>query len=372
MAVISFKCPNCDGELVFSPETQNFKCEYCFSQFSQEELEELEPAVGTQTVDNGFGGTFEDDTADGADKADENRFGENTAEEMQQDAVTYSCPSCGAEIVTDNTTAATFCYYCHNPVILSGKLEGKYLPNKVIPFEITKDEAINRFIDYVGRKKFIPRAFFNKKQIECMSGVYFPYWLYNVELEGKMSASARTVRSWRTGDIQHTETKHFHVEREGEIRLQNLTENALQKANAKLASGIMPYDFSKMKDFTMGYLSGFQAERRDIEQREVQGKMQNEMRESAQKLMRETIEYSSSTVENFHVVPRKEDWFYCLLPVWTVTYKGKDGKVYYYSMNGQTGEVCGELPVDYKKVTMTSLVIAAVVFVLGLIGGFMV
>lgn len=344
MAVISFKCPNCDGELVFSPETQNFKCEYCFSQFSKEKLEELEPAAGTQTE------------ADSSDKADE--------------AVLYSCPSCGAEIATDKTTAATFCYYCHNPVILSGKLEGKFLPNKVIPFELTRDEAIKGFLDYVGKKKFVPAAFFNKKQIESMSGVYFPYWLYNTQLEGKMTASARQIRTWRTGEMQHTETKHFHIEREGDIQLENLAENALTKANAKLASGIMPYDFSKMRDFNMGYLSGFLAERRDIEQSAVQGKMQSEMREAAQKLMRETIEYSSTTVENFHVVPRKEEWLYCLLPVWTVTYKGKDGKVYYYSMNGQTGEVCGELPIDYKKVTLVSLLIAAGVFAAGLLGGF--
>lgn len=364
MALISFKCPNCDGELVFSPETQNFKCEYCFSAFSQEELEKLEPEIGTQTVDDGSTGEYEENF-DG----EENQTNDSTEE---KDAVIYSCPSCGAEIVTDETTAATFCYYCHNPVILGGKLEGRYLPNKVIPFEMTKEQAVTRFLGYVGKKKFIPKAFFNKKQIESMSGVYFPYWLYNTELDAKMSASARKVRSWRTGDIQHTETKHFHVEREGEVVLKNLTENALRKANAKLASGIMPYDFRRMKDFNMGYLSGFLAERRDIEQNQVQAKMQEEMRDSAKNLMRETLEYSSATVESFHVMPTREEWFYCLLPVWTVTYKGKNGQIYYYSMNGQTGEVCGELPVDYKKVTLTSLLIAAGILVVGLIGGFFI
>ena len=41
MAVISYKCPNCGGELSFDPESQKLKCEYCVSLFSKEEVEEL-------------------------------------------------------------------------------------------------------------------------------------------------------------------------------------------------------------------------------------------------------------------------------------------------------------------------------------------
>ena len=48
MAVISFKCPNCDGELIFDPSTQKYKCEYCFSLFSQEELDAMKPAQTTE------------------------------------------------------------------------------------------------------------------------------------------------------------------------------------------------------------------------------------------------------------------------------------------------------------------------------------
>lgn len=121
----------------------------------------------------------------------------------------------------------------------------------------------------------------------------------------------------------------------------------------------------------MGYLSGFMAERRDIEQKSVQGKMQNEMRESAERLLRETITgYTSVSVRGSNFNPKREKWSYVLLPVWTITYKGKDGKIYYYSMNGQTGEVCGELPLDHGKLAITSGIVALVVLIIGLIGGF--
>ncbi len=295
------------------------------------------------------------------------RLKKTTAEE----AVCYTCPSCGAQIVTDATTAATFCYYCHNPVVLEGRLEGDFLPGQIIPFSITRAQAEQGFFEYVGKKKFVPRAFFHRKQIETMTGVYFPYWLYDVELEGQVQGEAHNIRVWRMGDIEYTETKHYAVERGGGVSLCNLTENALQKANRKLAIGVMPYEFHEAKNFSIAYLSGFLAERRDIEREAVQDKMQGEMRESAEKLLRETISgYDFVSVRNTHFVPKNERWAYVLLPVWTLTYKGRDGKIYYYSMNGQTGKVCGELPVDHKKLALASLGVALGVLVIGLIGGF--
>lgn len=72
------------------------------------------------------------------------------------DAAVYSCPSCGAEIVTDPTTAATFCYYCHNPVVLLGRLSGRYLPDKVIPFAVDREKAVESFLKYVHSRRYVP------------------------------------------------------------------------------------------------------------------------------------------------------------------------------------------------------------------------
>lgn len=340
MSVVSFKCPNCDGELIFDPATQEYKCEYCNSLFTQEELDTPEPT-------------------------------EERQEEGEPEAAQYICPSCGAQIITDTTTAATFCYYCHNPVVLSGKLSGGFLPNKIIPFEITREAAIKDFLYYTSKKKFVPKAFFDKRQIESMTGVYFPYWIYDVKMQGDAQAEACDIRVWRTGDMEYTQTKYYAVHREGDIELTNLPENALQKANAKLAQGVMPYEFSEMKEFHMGYLSGFVAERRDIEKDTVQNMMQAKMKESAEHLLRETITgYNSVVMRSANFRTKKERWSYVLLPVWTITYRGKNGKIYYYSMNGQTGKVCGELPVDKGKLALVSGAVSVLVLLLGLLGGF--
>lgn len=382
MAVISFKCPNCDGELIFDPSTQKYKCEYCASLFSQTELDAMKPASAGEKTDapgsSMAGGSdrarrMTGGSAGTTGGADGRAAGAPGDEKQQEEAVIYTCPSCGAEIITDRTTAATFCYYCHNPVVIGGRLSGELLPNRVIPFEVTRQEAETRFLDYVSTKKFVPRAFFQKKQIERMSGVYFPYWLYDVELEGRMDGTARNIRVWRTGDIEYTETKHYAIRREGDISLRNLPENALHKANAKLAAGVLPYDFQRMKEFHMGYLSGFLAECRDIRQVEVAGKMQGEMRESAQKMLRDTVTgFNSVTMQRSDFRPKRENWSYVLLPVWTITYRGRNGKIYYYSMNGQNGRVCGELPVDRKKLALVSGIAGLLTLILGLIGGFFI
>ena len=66
-----------------------------------------------------------------------------------------------------------------------------------------------------------------------------------------------------------------------------------------------------------------------------------------------------SLIHIFHqqVGNRQERWRYALVPVWVMTYKGKNGKIYYYTINGQNGKVCGELPVDYKKLSLVSALI---------------
>ena len=369
MAVISYKCPNCDGELVFHPATQKYKCEYCASAFSQEELEQMQPAMEGEKVQESQLHAGEEESTGQTGQND--TVQETSDRESVEEGVVYNCPSCGAEVVTDATTAATFCYYCHNPVVLSGRVSGEFLPHKIIPFAIDKKQATEKFLEYVHSKKFVPKAFFNKRQIEKISGVYFPYWMVDMDLQGSMQAEGKNVRTWRSGDTEYTETKVYRVEREGDIHLEDITRNAFNKSNYKLSEGVLPYDVSKVQKFHMGYLSGFQAEKRDIERAELETGVKEEAEKYGEKLLRDTIDgYSSVSVKGCHLNSEKENWDYIMLPVWTVTYKGGNGKMYYYSMNGQNGKVYGELPIDYKKVWALSGVISLIVFVLGLIGGF--
>lgn len=348
MSVITYKCPNCDGGLVFDPESGTYACEYCLSKFTQEELEAGVQAEQTPEPENE---TWKEEKTEGT-------------------AVVYHCPSCGAEIVTEETTAATFCFYCHNPVVFSGRLEGNYLPDGIIPFKIKKEDATEKFQEWIQKKKFIPRGFYSKRQIEKLTGVYFPYWIYGCEVDGSLNGTARDVRVWRTGDMEYTETKTYAIRRAGKINFRHLPKTALQKAETAILKGIFPYHFDEMEKFHMGYLSGFQAEKRDIEKEQLCAEIHNEINGYAGKCMRDTVQrHQHFSTDSSHYRIEQEKFDYTLLPVWVLTYREKGNQVYYFAMNGQTGEIIGKLPIDYKKLFLAGAAVFAAVFAIFLIGG---
>ena len=199
MEVITHKCPNCGGALTFDPADQKFHCPYCLSIFTEEEVTEFEAKQkAAQMQDDSTTTTEKGATSDEAtDTTATDTDTETAAEAMDL----YLCPSCGAEIVTDATTAATFCYYCHNPVVLQGRLSGKFLPDKVLPFAVTKEEAVSKFLDWSQKKWFVPKAFFNEDQVEKLTGVYFPYWNVNAQADGGLNGTGTALRVWIAGDL---------------------------------------------------------------------------------------------------------------------------------------------------------------------------
>lgn len=362
MAAITYKCPNCDGGLMFDPSSQKYHCDFCLSDFTQEELDALEPSDSQGTGDAR-------EARQEPVTGEERDYGNNPG----QDALLYTCPSCGAQIVTDETTTATFCYYCHNPVVLSGKFKGQFAPDYVIPFQIGKDRAKEIFSGWIKKKKYVPDAFYSAKQIESMSGVYFPYWLYGCRVDGVLDAQGKKLRTWDTGNMRYTETMVFDVRRQGTMDVDHVARNGLKKANRQLVDGVLPFRMDEKKPFSMGYLSGFQAENRDMEKDQFAIDVQTEVKNFAlQSLQSQAGSYNSMQIRQKDARIMDERWSYALLPVWTLTYNDKDrGKIYYFALNGQTGKVCGRLPVDNRKLAALFLSVFLPLFVLFLIGGYL-
>ncbi len=357
MATITYKCPNCGGGLVFDPETQKFKCEFCLSEFTQAELDKLQKAGASDQVIKEDYGTY-----DAPDEASAGQGGSaqgaGAQEKSAQGMVVYTCPSCGAEIVTEATTAATSCYYCHNPIVLEGRVSGKFLPDRIIPFQYNKKEATDRFLKYVRKKKYVPRAFFNEQQIEKLTGVYYPFWVYDCEVEGEIEGSGTKVRVWRSGNYEYTETSIYRIERGGKVHVQNVTRNALKEGDRNLIDAVRPFRIAEATDFSMPYLQGFVAEKRDIESEEVSEELQKTAHDYAVQAMVDTTgEYSSVTPSLDTLHPVKESWQYLLLPVWLLTYGASSGQNYYYAMNGQTGEIKGKLPLSMGKLAAHSAIL---------------
>lgn len=397
MATITFKCPNCGGGLQFDPASQKYKCEYCLSLFSQEELQNLQAMQNTQNVQdmqntqNMQNLQAMQDTQNLQAMQNEQAMqdmqneqgeagGKQTADAAGRpkgasaQAVIYTCPSCGAEIVTDETTAATFCFYCHNPVVLEGRLDGAYEPDYVLPFEVDRAKAREIFLRWLKKKRFVPKSFYSEEQIEKMTGVYFPYWMYSCQVDGHLEAiGTRQTRTWVQGSTRYTENKKYNVVRNGRMNVDRVTRNALKKADRKLVEGVMPYELGKIKPFSMGYLSGFMAEKRDIEHEEYEREVEEEVRSYAASSLASGVDgYSNLQVQSRQIDLKNARWDYALMPVWTLTYKdGASGQIYYFACNGQTGKVCGKLPIDKVKLGIFFAEIFAPLFAVLLIVGYL-
>jgi len=345
----TYKCPNCDAGLKFDPEKQKFSCEFCLSDFVEGELSIESP-----------------ETVDARERAEQ---------EYNSRMNEYHCPNCGADIAADENTAADYCYFCHNPVVLVGKLSGNMRPDKVIPFKFDKKGAEERFLKYAKKKWFVPSDFFSKKHADKITGIYFPFWVTDADTQSSLSAIATKVRKWRSGDYMYTETSRFKVYREGDIHFEDIVTSAITDADKQMLEGVLPYPIDSYEDFSIPYLLGFNAKKRDIDRDALVPEVRDRMSQYASALLRNTIMgYTTVMPEAPKVKVHKSHWEYSLMPIWILTYtkKGKKDKVYTYAMNGYTEKMYGELPISFGKISLLfGAVCAAAATVMGLVGGFL-
>lgn len=343
MATATYKCPNCGGGLKFDPDIQMSRCEFCLSTFTDEALARLSAAID--------------------EKARKEESGEHSHLKG------YTCDSCGAAVVTEETTSATFCYYCHNPVLLTDRLSGDFRPTRIVPFSYDREKATEAFLKWARKRKFVPGSFYSSSQLEKITGIYVPYWMADVEADVDIAGKGINRRTWRVGDTEYTEHKEFAIARQGKIDVNNVHEVAMRKIDKGLIDSISPYDESQAIDFSMSFLSGFFAEKYDIQKEEAQPVLEQKARDFAQQLIQQSIGgYDQVSLERDRVDLSIKGWNYALLPAWIMTYLYK-GKTFVYAVNGQTGKAHGELPVDNKKLSLTAILIGLGVLALALLGG---
>ena len=343
-STVTYKCPNCDAGLIFDAEKQSFVCEFCISEFKEEEL-----------LDKNSGGRAE------REEQDNREFSENINQ--------YNCPSCGAEVIMDKSTVADFCYYCHNPIVLAGEVSGVFKPTKIIRFRFDKKEAKNIFLRYAKKKWFAPNDYFSEEHSDKIKGVYYPFWVTDADSYCNYNGIGHRLRTWRAGDYRYTETSRFAIRRAGSIHFEDITTSALSSEDKSMLEGILPFPLNEYIDFSMPYLQGFTAKKRDIERESISLEVRQKMEGYAATLLGSTAAgYSSIHNEQVDLNIMKSHWDYALMPIWILTYQRK-GKNYTYAMNGSTGKIYGELPVSPLKLGLLfaslGVIVALLTFLIG-------
>lgn len=317
MPVIEYKCPNCGSGMVFDSETGMLSCHSCGRKDNIEQF---------------------------SDPLAKNIFSEDEVME-------YHCNSCGAVIMTEAETTATVCSFCGSAVVLGDRLTGTLAPAKVIPFSISKEEAMNAFKKWCRNGRLTPNGFMTADRVKGITGVYVPFWLYELHNNVEVHGHGTKVSSFRRGDYQITETQHFDVYRKLRLNYVNLPIDAAEKMNDELMDRLEPFPYDQLKSFKTPYLAGYIAEKYSYNDEELFPRAKEKINEYIQSSIQSaTAGYTTMSFTDKQIDTKLQQADYVLLPVWVVHYD-YNKKDHMFAMNAQTGKVVGKPPISKAKVT---------------------
>lgn len=247
--LLEYKCPCCGGAIEFNSKLQKMKCPYCDTEFDMEAVKEFNEAAAEQQTDDYSW-----------ENASDNAWKEDEASGMS----VYICQSCGGEIVADESTGASSCPFCGNPVVMSGKFSGALRPDFIIPFKLDKKAAKAGLSKHLHGKILLPKVFKKENHIDEIKGVYVPFWLFDTDASADIRYHATKTRCWSDSDYDYTETSHYSVFRAGNIGFNQIPVDGSSKIDNDLTESLEPYVTSEAVDFATPYLAGYVADKYDV------------------------------------------------------------------------------------------------------------
>ena len=315
-STVRYACSSCGAGLEFDSKLQKMKCPYCGSVFSVSDFI-TDPSVYAENPDSVT-----------------SSFG------------IYHCTTCGAEVIADEITAATNCPYCSNPIILAGNVNGSLMPDYIIPFKISREEAKAALKKHLSGKKLLPRVFLSEHHLNEIKGIYVPFWLFDTTADVHASYNMTKTRIWSDSEYNYTETSSYRAERAGSIRFENIPADGSKKMADEMMESLETFDFDLAVPFDPVYLSGYFSDRYDISSEECEGRIKERIRKSALDTFEDTVTgYGSVIQKSGNVRLINTTIKYAMYPVWILNTTWQ-GKTYMFAMNGESGKFVGDLPVD--------------------------
>lgn len=326
--ILEYKCPCCDGKIEFDSTLQQMKCPYCDNTFEVETLKEFDEELNSA-------------------QPDEMNWEVEQGENWSGDGLKlYVCDACGGEIAAEETTGASSCPYCDNPIVIKGSFAGGLKPDFVIPFKLDKNAAMNALSEHLKGKKLLPKVFKQQNRIEDIKGLYVPFWMFDADADAQIRYRATKIRSWSSGNSDYTETSYYAVIRKGNLSFETVPVDGSAKMDNDLMESIEPFDFSGAVNFQTAYLSGYLADKYDVSAEECQPRANERIKYSTEQAFKATTgQYTTVETQSCNVQLHNGKTRYGLLPVWVLT-TNWNGNKYTFAMNGQTGKFVGNLPVD--------------------------
>ena len=393
---MSCKCPQCDGALEYSPVTDLMECPFCGSGYDMVTIMEYQKQIdhingnvhkpsdenNTQNINynNTYGGGWEsnpyanrmEDPNEGLHTLDqpgeiakevENKIHDvavDTPETMEGNI--YTCTSCGAELFINGVETATFCAYCGQPTVVFSRVSEELRPERIIPFSVQKEQAVAVIRARLNQGFFVPKAIKNF-EVERVRGIYIPYFLFDAYYYDKQKLKG-TVKF-----EQSSRTETFI--REAECNFRNLTCDASKNLNDETSQRLEPYELNALRPFEIGYLSGFYADRYDMNEVTLKNVVRVRCKELFDNEMKMDLMADNPRILSSQPKFQLQKAQYVLLPAWFMTFRYKN-EPYTILVNGQTGKVVGAVPFTKDKLFALFIAIAVLAsFLFTIIGRFL-
>lgn len=318
------KCPSCGGKLFYNISKQNLECEYCKAQVKIEDYKEKNAAV------------------------------KEAGETIQ--VSTYNCRNCGAQLACPPEQMVAYCMYCGGEATLVDKAADMEKPETIIPFKVSKKIVKRLYEDSLAKQPFVPKDFKKADFIEGFRGIYLPYWRTQSDLEEK-TKKIDALKHFSKDSYDYTQHYRFEAHIHGKVDAG--TYDASSGFDDTIASEIAPFSEAEVKPFNEAYLAGFYA---DVVTSPLSNFDEPVQKTTVSNIQAELLlasgdlEIKKEDVEDLvtiNQVSAKSE----LHPVWFLTWKNKK-RVAYSVMNGETGKVHMDIPVDLKMFFLTSLLLS--------------
>ncbi|MCR4764091.1 MAG: hypothetical protein K5696_11230 [Lachnospiraceae bacterium] len=336
-------CPNCGGNPRFDIASQMLLCPNCGSKFDVASFPEEQSGADAQTVS-----------------------GDQAGQPDKMQVTIYTCSQCGGELMSTDTDATAFCSYCGSHQVLEERLSVQDRPKRIIPFKITKEDCKKAYASKLKRSLFAPKELHDTSYIDEFRGIYMPYWSYDFTQNGNISFKGTTEH--RSGDYRIVDYYALSVDADNAFR--GISHDASTSFDDKISESLAPYDSRQAVPFSTSYLSGFYADISDVQDSTY-------MRESAAIAARafsdevrdipEFKKYDMEEPDDASIVDktktRLESASTAMFPVWFLSFR-KDDRVAYAAINGQTGKMTADIPIDHVRYLIGTGLVAAVIWII--------
>ena len=350
-------CKNCGAKISFDAKSNCMYCANCSSffdvnEYDSQDIKELEEHTEDIKKEKWCVTAF-------SDYDDEYHCNEETGYEEDADNTMecqiYHCDSCGAEISVKGLEASTFCLYCGNPNVVYSRVEKVRRPEKIIPFKVSKEEAITRIKNRI-KSAFLVESSIRKLDFDSIKGIYIPYYITDVCYRDTM-----LICTIQTGG-QH-ESMLYSV-RGGYCEFDTMTNDASRQLEDGSSQRLEPYDLTDLTDFNEAYLTGFYSDVLDVSEVAIQKISFDRAKELFNDAIMKSVPFGNGIIiKNNPEYKLKNKPVKAMFPAWFLTFK-HNGKPYTIMVNGQTGKVIAGLPFK-KNIFYTTL--AALAFLLSIL-----